>query len=71
MGGKTWIRAGRLDDELDRLSEQYQGNPDALQVVDAVRCWLAEETVLDADDVLELVTAETQYGGEPDDDMDY
>lgn len=50
MGGKSVIRAERLSDELDRLSEQYQGNRDALLVVDAVRCWLMEETVLDAGD---------------------
>lgn len=44
------IKASRLHDELDRLSEQYAGNLDALQVVDAVRMWLMEETVSPADD---------------------
>ena len=43
------IRADRLDYELDRLAEQYQGNLDALLVVDAVRCWLMEETVENAE----------------------
>lgn len=44
------ISANKLHDELDRLSEQFAGNPDALEVVDAVRCWLMEEQVPGIDD---------------------
>lgn len=44
------IVASRLHDELDRLAERFAGKQDALEVVDAVRFWLMEEQVLDADE---------------------
>lgn len=50
MGGKMVIKADSLAHELDCLAEKYQGNHDALLLVDALRCWLAEETVFDADE---------------------
>lgn len=44
------VIASKLHDELDMLAERFSGNPDALQVVDAVRFWLMEEQVPGADE---------------------
>lgn len=44
------IIASKLHDELDRLAEQFSGNQDALEVVDAMRLWLMEEQVPGIDD---------------------
>lgn len=37
----------RLMDELDRLCERYADEPEALEALDAVRCWAIEESVED------------------------
>lgn len=35
----------QLMDELDRLVERYQGKPDAIEALEAVRYWAIEESV--------------------------
>lgn len=64
MGVGMLVKADQLAYALDRLTDENQGKPDALQVLDELRTWLFSATALDPNAISEYEYYSACKGGD-------